>query len=231
MFVLAGTPWKTGRVNRIFAEFCTTTGIAYEAAASSAHIEQSEPTLPSRLAVTELAVGAVAAAAAAAAHLARARGASPVTTRWTVDPRRVAASFRGDQLLRVDGDAFPGFAELSGFFRTRDGWVRTHANYPHHRARLLDALDLPDGTDREALAARMAKLDALEVEERVRARQGIAVAVRTPEEWSAHPQSEAAAALPLVVMEELGDADVAPRASRESCATRTVRPPGSVCWT
>lgn len=214
MFVLAGTPWKTGRVNRIFAEFCTTTGIAYEAAASSAHIEQSEPTLPSRLAVTELAVGAVAAAAAAAAHLARARGASPVTTRWTVDPRRVAASFRGDQLLRVDGDAFPGFAELSGFFRTRDGWVRTHANYPHHRARLLDALDLPDGTDREALAARMAKLDALEVEERVRARQGIAVAVRTPEEWSAHPQSEAAAALPLVVMEELGDADVAPRVSR-----------------
>lgn len=201
-------------MNRIFAEFCTTTGIAYEAAASSAHIELSEPTLPSRLAVTELAVGAVAAAAAAAAHLARARGASPVTTRWAVDPRRVAASFRGDQLLRVDGNAFPGFAELSGFFRTRDGWVRTHANYPHHRARLLAALDLTDSADREALTARMEQLDALEVEERVRAHQGIAVAVRTLEEWSAHPQSDAAAALPLVAMEELGGTDVAPRESR-----------------
>ncbi|KFD43879.1 hypothetical protein IU11_07380, partial [Cellulosimicrobium sp. MM] len=36
-----------------------------------------------------------------------------------------------------------GFAPLSGFFRTADGWVRTHANYPHHRARLLALLDLP----------------------------------------------------------------------------------------
>ncbi|WP_211244214.1 CoA transferase [Actinospica robiniae] len=201
-------------MNRIFADFCTSTGIAYESAASSAYIEQSEPTLPSRLAVTELAVGAVAAAAAGAAHLARARGASPVTTRWTVDPRRVAASFRGDQLLRVDGESFPGFAKLSGFFPTREGWVRTHANYAHHRARLLDALDLPPDADRAALTTRLADIDALEVEERVRANQGIAVAVRTTKEWSAHPQSKAVAGLPLLGIAALGDAHAPARESR-----------------
>ena len=194
-------------MNRIFAEFCTTTGIAYEAAASSAHIEDDEATLPARLAVTELAVGAVAAAAAAAAHFARARGASPVTTRWAVPPRRVAAAYRGDQLLRLNGQGWPGFAELSGFFRTRDGWVRTHANYPHHRLRLLAALGLPEDGDRDAVIDRLARLDAREVEERVRAHQGIAVAVRTPGEWSAHPQSAAVAGLPLVGIEAIAAGD------------------------
>ena len=201
-------------MNRIFTEFCSTTGIAHESAASSAHIEQDEATLPSRLAVTELAVGAVAAAAAGAALFARARGASPVTTRWAVPARNVAASFRSDQLLRIDGRARPGFAELSGFFRTRDGWVRTHANYPHHRARLLAALELPEGADRNAVGERMAALDALEVEERVREHQGIAVAVRTPEQWAAHPQSAAVAALPLVGLDRLGDGESPARAYR-----------------
>jgi crotonobetainyl-CoA:carnitine CoA-transferase CaiB-like acyl-CoA transferase len=201
-------------VNRIFAEFCSTTGIAYEAAASSAHIEESEPTLPSRLAVTELATGAAAAAAAAAAHLARARGASPPTTRWVVGARDVAASFRGDQLLRLNGEAFAGFAALSGFFPTRGGWVRTHANYPHHRARLLAALDLPRDGDREALSTRLAGLDALEVEERVRAHEGVAVAVRTAEQWAAHPQSAAAAAQPLVGLKTPAGADAPAREAR-----------------
>jgi crotonobetainyl-CoA:carnitine CoA-transferase CaiB-like acyl-CoA transferase len=201
-------------VNRIFSEFCATTGIAYETAASAAHIGAGE-TLPSRPATTELATGSVAAAAAAAALFARSRGASPVVTRWEVDPRRVAASFRGDQLLRLDGRAFPGFAELSGFFHTRDGWLRTHANYPHHRRRLLAALDLPEDAGREALAARLEQVGAAEAEEVVRARQGFAMAVRTREEWAAHPQSAAAAALPLLGVEELGDrAAAGPRAYR-----------------
>lgn len=204
-----------GYVNRIFSEFCATTGIAYESAASAADLGTAEgETLPSRLPVTELATGAVGAAAASAAFFARARGASPVVTRWDVDPRHVAASFRGDQLLRLDGRSFPGFAELSGFFRTADGWLRTHANYPHHRARLLKAVSLPEDADRAALAARLADLDAVEAEELVRGQQGIAVAVRTPEQWAAHPQSAAAAALPLVAIEGLDDAPAGPRPYR-----------------
>lgn len=203
-----------GYVNRILSEFCATTGIAYETSASAAHIGEGE-TLPSRLAgVTELATGAVAAAAASAAFFARARGASPVVTRWEVDPRQVAASFRADQLLRLDGRAFPGFAELSGYFRTADGWLRTHANYPHHRRRLLAALGLPEDADRAALVARLGLLDAVEAEELVRAHQGIAAAVRTPEQWAAHPQSAVAATLPLVAVEALDDAPAEPRAYR-----------------
>ncbi|MBR7829486.1 CoA transferase [Actinospica sp. MGRD01-02] len=130
---------------------------------------------------------------------------------WVVDARRVAASFRGDQLLRRDGVKFPSFAPLSGFFRTNDGWVRTHANYDHHRARLIGALGLDASADRAALATRLEQLGAIEAEELVRANGGIAAAVRTPDEWRAHPQSAAAAELPLVAIERLAAADVRER--------------------
>ncbi|HET9170478.1 MAG TPA: CoA transferase [Actinospica sp.] len=159
-------------------------------------------TLPSRLATTELALGSVAAVASTAAALAEARGVAPAD--WLVDPRRVAASFRGDQLLRLDGERLPGFAPLSGFFRTRDGWLRTHANYPHHRERLTTALGGED------IESRLAELTSLEAEELIRSHQGIAAAVRTPEQWRAHPQSAAVATLPLVALEHVASAPTRP---------------------
>ena len=194
--------------NRILAEFCSATGIAQSTSVSaSVSVSASaSDTLLSRLRTTELATGAVAATAVSAALLAETRGADPTSAPWVVDPRRVAASFRGDQLLRMDGEAFASFAPLSGFFRTRDGWLRTHANYPHHRARLLAALGLPDSADRAALSARLLQLDSLAAEAEIRDQQGIAAAVRTPEVWSDHPQAAAVASLPLVCIEELGPA-------------------------
>jgi crotonobetainyl-CoA:carnitine CoA-transferase CaiB-like acyl-CoA transferase len=111
-------------------------------------------------------------------------------------------------LLRQNCEPFPSFAPLSGFFRTRDGWLRTHANYAHHRERLITALGLPESTDRPTLAARLAQLESIEAEELIRSRQGIAAAVRTPEEWRSHPQSAAAAELPLVAIDRLDDAPV-----------------------
>jgi crotonobetainyl-CoA:carnitine CoA-transferase CaiB-like acyl-CoA transferase len=190
-------------VNRILAEYCCATGIAPDLAATAVGVGEGV-TLPSRLRTTELAVGSVASAAVSAAVLSAARGSDAAP--WHVDPRRVAASFRGDQLLRLNGRTFSAFAELSGFFRTRDGWLRTHANYPHHRARLLSAVGLGGAADRATLADRLTGLNSLEAEELIRARQGIAAAVRTPEAWAAHPQAAAAAALPLVGIERLGDA-------------------------
>jgi crotonobetainyl-CoA:carnitine CoA-transferase CaiB-like acyl-CoA transferase len=47
---------------------------------------------------------------------------------------------------------------------------------------------------------------AIEAEEVIRAKQGIAAAVRSPEEWRAHPQSAAVAELPLVAVERIGEA-------------------------
>lgn len=154
--------------------------------------------LTARLPVADLAAGAVAAFAAAADRYRHARGLAPQGAR--LDPERIAASFGGDRMLRMAGRPVEGFAALSGFFAAADGWVRTHANYPHHRARLLRALDLPDGTDRAGCAARLRQLPAAAVEDAAAAHDAIAVRVRTEHEWATSPPGRAAASGPLVRM-------------------------------
>ena len=66
-----------------------------------------------------------------------------------VDPARVGASYRSWTHLRLDGAAFSAFDPSSGFFRARDGWVRTHANYDWHRHALRAVLGLDDGAGRQ----------------------------------------------------------------------------------
>ncbi|WP_055694726.1 CoA transferase, partial [Streptomyces prasinopilosus] len=169
--------------------------------------------LPARLPVRETARACVGACALAAAELGarRAQSARPgrppgsAVPAVRVDDGAVAAAFVSERHLLVDGRAPVSFAPLSRFWRTADGWVRTHANYPHHRARLLTALGTPD--DPETVAAVLAGRPAAEVEETVYAAGGLAVALRTPAEWAAHAQAAAVARRPLV---ERGRLDSAP---------------------
>ncbi len=160
--------------------------------------------LASRLAATELAMGSVASAALAASELSHARGGPRPAV--VVDGRAVSAAFRSDRLVEVDGRPIQGFAELSRFWQARDGWVRTHANYPHHRQRLLAALGLPAEPDVGAVARRIAERPAVEVEEVVVGAGGICAAVRTPQQWREHPQAAAARALPLLSIRRVGGA-------------------------
>ncbi|MFE6997781.1 CoA transferase [Microbacterium sp. NPDC057659] len=119
--------------------------------------------LPSRLATGDLAWAAVVAAVLASGG-----------TR-APDPDRVAAAYRSAALLTVDGAAADVWAPLSGFWRTSDGWVRTHANYSHHAAALRRALEVDDAPD--AVAAFAAGSTA-SIVTRITAAGGLAVAVR-----------------------------------------------------
>lgn len=152
--------------------------------------------LPARLPVRELARACVGACALAAAELGAHRAGRVEVPRVTVDDGAVATAFTGERHLLVDGRAPQTFAPLSRFWRTADGWVRTHANYPHHRARLLHALDVPE--DPAAVGSALRDRPALEVEEAVYGAGGLAVALRTPAEWAAHDQAAALATRPLV---------------------------------
>ncbi|WP_030406009.1 CoA transferase [Streptomyces albus] len=175
--------------------------------------EQRGGLLPSALPVRELASATVAACSLAAAEFSCVRARSALLPPVRVDDGAVATAFHSDRLVRIDGRAPVTFAPLSRFWRTADGWVRTHANYAHHRARLLSALGMPDHgpAEDEAAAGRVATelagRQARDVEEAVYAEGGLAVAVRTTEEWQRHPQRAAVAQLPLV---ELSRLDAAP---------------------
>lgn len=158
--------------------------------------------LPARLPVMALARSTVAVCALAAAELAAERDGGPVRA-VRVDDGAVATAFVSERQLRIDGRAPSTFAPLSRFWRTSDGWLRTHANYPHHRARLLRALDLPEGAGAAEAEAVLAGGRAEEIQETVCAAGGLAVAARTPEQWDAHPQGAAVAAHPLLTLDTL----------------------------
>ncbi|MFK0257669.1 CoA transferase [Streptomyces sp. NPDC090445] len=138
----------------------------------------------SRLPVPELARATVGVCSLAAAELAAVRAGRPVTDLpgLVVDEGAVSTAFTSERHLRVDGRAPVSFAPLSGFWRTADGWLRTHANYPHHRAALERALGAGAGAGAggltpERLRAELAGRKAVEVQEAVYAAGGLAVAV------------------------------------------------------
>ncbi|WP_037863005.1 CoA transferase [Streptomyces sp. NRRL S-237] len=130
------------------------------------------------LPVAELARATVAACGLAAGELAavRAGGGAQDVAPLVVDEGAVATAFVSERHLRVEGRAPVTFAPLSGFWRTADGWVRTHANYPHHEAALVRALRLPSATP-EAVRAAVGGRTAVEVQELAYGEGGLAVAV------------------------------------------------------
>uniref|UniRef100_UPI003F686A6E CoA transferase n=1 Tax=Streptomyces polyasparticus TaxID=2767826 RepID=UPI003F686A6E len=152
--------------------------------------------LPARLPVLSAARTCVAVCALAAAEYAGGDRAV------TVDDGAVATAFVSERQLRVDGRAPESFAPLSRMWRTADGWVRTHANYPWHRAALLSAL----GADASRLEAEIAGRTSLEVEDAVYAAGGLAVALRSPKEWAAHEQGAEVARRPLLGLARTDDA-------------------------
>src|SRR6185369_10778299 len=127
--------------------------------------------------VLRFADGAVREALDAAVDLAVARG-MPAPAIELHD-NEVVAAFESERRLRAPGlEGVSGFAELSRFVQTADGWIRTHANYPHHRAALLRVL----GDDDPLTAARA--WNAIELEDAIFAAGGCAAAVRTAQEWT-----------------------------------------------
>lgn len=140
----------------------------------------------------------------AAHRLAKRRG---LPTDIDAEPALAKAAFSAMEHLRVDGEAARAWAPMSGFFATADGWVRTHANYPHHAAVLSAVLG---ATNREELTRSLASRSALEVEDAVTAAGGVAVAVRSREEWAAHPHGAASADRPWVSTATTSGARVLP---------------------
>lgn len=152
-------------------------------------------TLPSRHAVTT-----AGAAAVGASLLAATSGAVEV------DTRGLAVALSSERYLRIDGRSpGSGFAPLSAFHRTADGWIRLHGNYPWHRDAALRVLGV--ATEEEAAAA-IATRNAVELETALHEAGGIGAVVRTREQW------RAAAGDPPPLVEQRDLAPAAPRPTR-----------------
>ncbi|MDQ4215874.1 CoA transferase [Microbacterium sp. ASV81] len=126
--------------------------------------------LPARLPVDALAWAGVQAASLA---LARISGADPVR----LDGSRIAAAYRSERHLRIDGSSPGAWSPLSGFWHAADGWVRTHGNYPAHAEAMRGALGLTEPSA-EAAAERLAAMRVDAAVSAITAHGGLCVPTR-----------------------------------------------------
>jgi crotonobetainyl-CoA:carnitine CoA-transferase CaiB-like acyl-CoA transferase len=171
-------------------------------------IEGADPAYSSPFRVGTLAAASVAGAALAAARVWRAR-----TGRWqqaSVSMRHAAAAFRSERYLRVEGAmAADLWDPFSGYYRTADDrWVQLHTNFPHHRERALRTLglDAAKTTDRADAERAMLAWNGQAFEDALAEVGGCGYLARTPQEWRAHPQARALAALSPIDLGVIGQA-------------------------
>lgn len=155
--------------------------------------QTGQGSLPSAFAVTDLACASIATAGQALAELLYSQtGRQPQVS---VDRR--LASFWFATSIRPQGWSLPSpWDPIAGDYPSRDGWIRLHTNAPHHRAAAERVLGAVNG--RDAMAARVASWDALELEQAIIDQGGCAAQMRSWAQWQLHPQGQAVSAEPLV---------------------------------
>lgn len=152
--------------------------------------------LSARLALGDLAWASVTAAAITAGRL------TSDVVQVQTDPVRVAVAFQSDRYLRINGATPDVWSPFSGFWRTADGWVRTHGNYPHHAAALRRGLDLNADAAPEDIARRLRTLATIDATTAVTAEDGLCVSVAP-----ANPEADAAlCARPAITVSRATDA-------------------------
>jgi crotonobetainyl-CoA:carnitine CoA-transferase CaiB-like acyl-CoA transferase len=169
-------------------------------------ITGADPVLPSRHHIGEAAASAAGLAAAWAARFGELRGLP--AQQITVDVAAAAASLLGFALQSVDGERHleRAFSPVTAMFRTADArLIHLHGGFEHlaeATCRLLGAV-----ADEASLAASVATWEAQQLEDALADAGLCGAIVRSPQEWSRHPQGRAVAALPAIRLTRLGDAE------------------------
>jgi hypothetical protein len=110
--------------------------------------------------------------------------------------RRLASLWFGFS-LRPQGWTLPEPRDrITGDYATADGWIRLHANAPHHREAALSVLGVSTGESAVARAVADWKADALETA--VVRNKGCAAAMRSTATWKTHSQGQSVNREPLV---------------------------------
>ncbi|KAF1961873.1 CoA-transferase family III [Byssothecium circinans] len=154
---------------------------------------------PSSFRVDHLAQATIAASALAAAtfHSIRHQVAVP---KVTVPLQHACAEFKSERLYVIGGKPAPAsWGTIGGLHKTADGYVRMHDSFPNHRANALRVLGLKEGSSREDVAQKMLEWKSIDLED-IAIREGAVIAaLRSFEEWDAHPQSGAVADFPILL--------------------------------
>jgi len=175
------------------------------------HIEftaAASPLLPSSFPVSQVAQASIGAAALAAAEIYQQRSGHRQTIKVDLnDAERECTAY-----FTIDGREPESWAQYSGVYPCRDGYIRVHANFDHHRDIFLNTLGFePPKTGQSKSASRLQieeelqNWDAQQLEDLINQDGGIVAKLRDFEEWDRHPQAIAMAASPLFSIEKIAD--------------------------
>jgi crotonobetainyl-CoA:carnitine CoA-transferase CaiB-like acyl-CoA transferase len=180
------------------------TSVGGEASALDAlTLTGDEPQLPSSFRVAAAAQVSVAATGLAAAEIWKMRSGQAQDV--AVDMRHAVVECRSERYLRVDGNPPPpAWDAIAGVYKTRDGFVRLHTNFPHHRDAVCKVLNCKP--ERDTVQAALMQWDGEAFETAAYAGGCVVALMRSREEWSDLPHAKALAALPPISIEKIGDA-------------------------
>lgn len=175
-------------------------------ALESVKLTGTPPILPSSFAVDMAAQVTIAAAGLAAAEVWRARSGQSQEVSVTLE--HAVVECRSERYLRVNGEPPPpAWDAIAGVYKVRDGFVRLHTNFKHHRDNVCKVLNC--APEREAVQAALNEWDGETFETMAYAGGCVVSFMRSHEQWSQHKQAQALAELPLLTIEKIGEA--APR--------------------
>lgn len=163
----------------------------------------NEPQLPSSFRVAAAAQVSIAASALAASEIWRLR--SGKAQQVSVDMRHAVVECRSERYLRLDDKPPPpAWDAIAGVYKVRDGFVRLHTNFPHHRDAVCRVLNCK--AERDAVQAALLQWDGEAFETAAYADGGVVAFMRSYDQWSATPHAKVLAALPLISITKIGDA-------------------------
>ncbi|KAF5351563.1 hypothetical protein D9758_007210 [Tetrapyrgos nigripes] len=127
----------------------------------------------------------------------------------SVDARLAVLEFRSESFYTLDRKA-PGpiWDQIAGLYKTKDGRVRIHTNFPHHRHGILDLLKIPNtpAVTKAQVQDALLQWTSQDFERQAGEARMCAFALRSFEEWDQHPHAQALVGTPPVVIKRIGDA-------------------------
>ncbi len=153
--------------------------------------------LPSPFPVTAAATAAIGAASLGVAELTGARGTV------VVDTVEAATAVRSERYAGIVGSQPVSLWDpVAGDYRSADGWIRLHTNYPHHRRAAVGVLGVE--AERDAVGQAVRTWPSVGLETAIVAAGGCAAALHSPGDWKHHEHGRHVLDRPLVAIDRVG---------------------------
>jgi crotonobetainyl-CoA:carnitine CoA-transferase CaiB-like acyl-CoA transferase len=166
----------------------------------------NSPVLPTSFQVGVAAQSSIAVAALAATELEGQRNGKLQSV--SIDMKQAELECTG--YFIVNGKVPESWAPLSGLYPCKDGYVRIHANFNHHRdgaLKILGLNNLSKNYRKEDVSNALSQWAAIDYETAAAEANMVVSAARSFSAWDKHPHAKIIEQLPLITFEKIGEAE------------------------